>query len=48
MYADNTSISYFSSSLENRNQTLKRELNDLKQWLQGSQLSLDVLKHKKL
>ena len=44
MYADDTSISYSSSSLADINQTLNSELNDLKQWLQGNKLSLNVLK----
>ena len=44
MYADDTSISYSSSSLVDIDQTLKSELNDLKLWLQGNKLSLDVLK----
>ena len=44
MYADNTSISYSSSSLADISQTLNSELNDLKQWLQGNILSLNVLK----
>ena len=35
MYADDTSISY---------QTLNSELNDLKLWMQGNKLSLNVLK----
>ena len=44
MYADDTTISYSSSSLADINQTLNSELNDLKQWLQGNKLSLNVLK----
>ena len=44
MYADDTSISYSSSSLADINQTLNSELNELKQWLQGNKLSLNVLK----
>ena len=43
-YADDTSISYSSSSLADINQTLNSELNELKQWLQGNKLSLNVLK----
>ena len=44
MYADDTSISYSSKSLEDINQTLNCELSLLKQWLQGNKLSLNVLK----
>ena len=44
MYADDTRISYSSSSLIDTEQTLNRELNDLKLWMQGNKLSLNVLK----
>ena len=44
MYADDTSICYSSSSLVDIDQTLNSELNDLKLWLQGNKLSLNVLK----
>ena len=44
MYADDTSISYSSSSLVDIEQTLNSELNDLKLWMQGNKLSLNVLK----
>ena len=44
MYADDTSISYSSSSLVDIEQTLDSELNDLKLWMQGNKLSLNVLK----
>ena len=44
MYADDTSISYSSSSLVEMEQTLNSELNDLKLWMQGNKLSLNVLK----
>ena len=44
MYADDTSISYSSSSLVDIEQTLSSELNDLKLWMQGNKLSLNVLK----
>ena len=44
MKADDTGISYFSTSLEDINQTLNRELNLLMQWLQGKKLSLNILK----
>ena len=43
MYADNTSISYSSSSLMDIDQTLNSELNDLNLWMQGNKLSLNVL-----
>ena len=48
LYADETSISYSSSSLADINQTLNSELNNLKQWLQGNKYSLNVLKTKAL
>ena len=44
MCADNASISYSSSSLVDIEQTLNSELNDLKLWMQGNKLSLNVLK----
>ena len=44
MYADDTSISYSSSSLEDVNQTLNSELSHLKKWLLGNKLSLNILK----
>ena len=44
VYADDTSISYSSSSLVDIDQTLNGELNDLKLWLHGNKLSLNVLK----
>ena len=45
MYADDTSISYSLSSLEDVNQTLNSELSHLKKWLLGSKLSLNILKN---
>ena len=44
MYADNTRISYSSSSLEDVNQTLNNELSYLKKWLLGNKHSLNILK----
>ena len=44
MYANDTSISYSSSSLEDINQTLNSELSHLEQWLVGNKLSSNVLK----
>ena len=44
MYADDTSISYSSSSLADINQTLNGELKELKQGLRDNKLSLNVLK----
>ena len=44
MYADDTSISYSSSSLEDVNRTLNSELSLLKQRLLGNKLSLNILK----
>ena len=43
VYADDTSISYSSESLEGINQTLNCELNLLEQWLLGNIISLTVL-----
>ena len=48
MYADDTSISFSSSSLEELDQTLNSELSHLKQWLLGNKLSSNVLKSQAL
>ena len=45
MYADDTSISYSSSSLEDVNQTLNSELSHLNEWLLDNKLSLNILKN---
>ena len=44
MYADDTSISYSSKSIEDLTETLNNELKCLKEWLQGNKLSLNVTK----
>ena len=44
MYADDTSISYSSSSLVDIDQTLNSILHDLKLWMQDNKFSLNVLK----
>ncbi len=44
MYADDTSISYSASCLNEINATLNSELICLKQWLHANKLSLNVLK----
>ena len=44
MNADDISIAYSSSSLADIKRTLHSELSVLKQWLQGNNLSLNVLK----
>ena len=44
MYADDTTISYSSKNIVDLNENLNRDLNCLKQWLQGNKLSLNVLK----
>ena len=44
MYADDASISYSSSSLEDVNQTRNSKLSHLKKWLLGNKLSLNILK----
>ena len=42
MYADDTSISF--SARNDLNVTLNKELDSLREWLQGNKLSLNVLK----
>ena len=44
MYADDTTISYSSNNIDDINDYLNRDLNCLKQWLQGNKLSLNVIK----
>ena len=44
MYADDTTISYSSNNIDDINDNLNRDLNCLKQWLQGNKLSLNVIK----
>ena len=44
MYADDTTISYSSNSIDDLNDNLNRNLNCLKQWLRGNKLSLNVIK----
>ena len=44
MYADDTSISYSSKSIEDLTETLNNELKCLKEWLQDNKLSLNVIK----
>ena len=41
MYAD---ISYSSNNIDDLNDNVNRDLNCLKQWLQGNKLSLNVIK----
>ena len=41
MYADDTSISYSSKDIDELNETLN---SDLKRWLEGNKLSLNVIK----
>ena len=40
MYADDTSISYSSKNVDELNETLNSDLDSLKQWLEGNELSL--------
>ena len=47
MYADDTSISYFSKDIDELNETLNSDLDSLKQWPEGNKLSLNVIKHKR-
>ena len=44
MYADDTTISYSSKNIDDLNENMNRDLNCLKQWLQGNKLSLNVMK----
>ena len=44
MYADDTSISFTAKSVNDLNMTLNKELDSLREWLQGNKLSLNVLK----
>ena len=44
MYADDTSISFSARSVNDLNVTLNKELDPLREWLQGKKLSINVLK----
>ena len=44
MYADDTSISYYSKDIDMLNETLNSDLDSLKRWLEGNKLSLNVIK----
>ena len=44
MYADDTSISFSARNVSDLNVTLNKELDSLREWLQGNKLSLNVLK----
>ena len=44
MYADDTSISFAARSVNDLNVTLNKEIASLRDWLQGNELSLNVLK----
>ena len=44
MYADDTSISYSSTDIEKLNETLNSNLDSLKQWLEGNELSPNIIK----
>ena len=44
MYADDSSISCSSKSIEGLTETLNNELKCLKEWLRGIQFSLNVIK----
>ena len=44
MYADDTSISFTTTSVNDLNMTLNKELDSLRKWLQGNKLSLNVVK----
>ena len=44
MYADDTSISYSSKSVDEINSAINDDLSNLKEWLEGNKLSLNVTK----
>ena len=44
MYADDTSISYSSKSVDEINSAINDDLSNLKLWLEGNKLSLNVTK----
>ena len=44
MYADDTSISYSSKSVDAINSAINDDLSNLKLWLEGNKLSLNVSK----
>ena len=44
MYADDTNISYSSKSVDEINSAINDDLSNLKLWLEGNKLSLNVTK----
>ena len=44
MYADDTTLSHSSKNIVELNENLNRDLNHLKQWLQGNKLYLNEIK----
>ena len=44
IYADNTTLSHSSKSIVDLSENLNRDLYNLKQWLQGNKLSLNLIK----
>ena len=44
MYADDTTLSHSSKNIVDLSERLNRDLNNLKQWLQGNKLSLNLIK----
>ena len=44
MYADDTTLSHSSKSNVDLSENLNRDLYNLKQWLQGNKLSLNLIK----
>ena len=44
MYADDTSISYSSKSVDEINSAINDDLSNLKLWLEGNKLSINVTK----
>ena len=44
MYADDTSISYSFKNIDELDETLNSDLDSLKQSLEGSKVSLNVIK----
>lgn len=45
MHADDSSISYFSKSVDVINSAINDDLPNLKSWLEGNKLSLNVAKN---
>ena len=44
MYADDTTLSHSSKTIVDLSESLDRDLSNLKQWLQGNKLPLNLIK----